>query len=128
MPRYMCLLYADPVDEDTAAERMAEMPLWLEVTQSLQEAGVLVANAALHGVASATTLRAREGELTVTDGPFATTKETLGGYYLLECRDLDEALRHAARLPLLRYGSIEVRPVVSNEEVMRIAAEASGSA
>jgi len=128
MPQYMCLLYADPVDEATAAERMAEMPLWLEVTESLRAAGVLVANAALHGVEAATTLRAPEGELTITDGPFATTKETLGGYYLLECRDLDEALRHAARLPLLRYGSIEVRPVVSTEEVMRIAAEASGSA
>jgi hypothetical protein len=128
MPQYMCLLYADPGDDDTAAERMAEMPLWLEVTESLRAAGVLVANAALHGVETATTLRARDGELAISDGPFATTKETLGGYYLLECRNLDEALRHAARLPLLRYGSIEVRPVVSTEEVMRIAAEASGSA
>jgi hypothetical protein len=111
MPEYMLLLYAPEVDEAGERDRWAEMPLWLEVTESLREAGVLVANAALHPVGSATTVRVRDGEAELTDGPFATTKEFLAGFYLLNCGDLDEALRHAARLPTARYGSVEVRPI-----------------
>jgi hypothetical protein len=57
-------------------------------------------------------VRVRDGEADVTDGPFAVTKEILAGYFLLECRDLDEALEHAARVPLARYGSVEVRPLM----------------
>ena len=90
---------------------MGQMPLWLEITESLRAAGVLVANAPLFGVETATTLRVRDAQLEITDGPFATTKETLVGYYVLECRDLDEAVRHARRLPVVEYGSIEIRPV-----------------
>lgn len=111
MPEYMLLLYAPDADEDR--DRWAEMPLWLEVTESLRKAGVLVANGPLHPVASATTVRVRDGETALTDGPFAMTKEVLAGYYLLDCVDLDEALKHAARLPTARYGSVEVRPVMS---------------
>jgi hypothetical protein len=113
MPEYMLLLYAPEVDEVGERDRFSEMPLWLEVTESLREAGVLVANAPLHPVSSATTVRVREGEAELTDGPFAMTKEILAGYYLLDCADLDEALTHAARLPTARYGSVEVRPVMS---------------
>lgn len=112
MPEYMLLLYAPQADEARERDRWAEMPLWLEVTRSLREAGVLVANAALHTVESATTVRVRDGETELTDGPFAVTKEYLAGYYLLECAELDEALRYAARLPMARHGSVEVRPVV----------------
>src|SRR5512133_2186147 len=75
MSQYMLLLYAPEVDEAGQAERWAEMPLWLEVTESLREAGLLVANDALQPVASATTVRVREGETELTDGPFAVTKE-----------------------------------------------------
>jgi hypothetical protein len=111
MPEYMLLLYAPEVDEAGERDRWAEMPLWLEVTESLREAGVLVANAPLQPVGSATTVRVRDGEAELTDGPFATTKEFLAGFYLLNCADLDEALKHAARLPTARYGSVEVRPI-----------------
>jgi hypothetical protein len=112
MPEYMLLLYAPEVDEAGQAERWSEMPLWDEVTESLREAGLLVANAPLHPVASATTVRVRSEATELTDGPFAVTKETLAGYYLLDCADLDEALKQAARLPIARYGSVEVRPVM----------------
>jgi hypothetical protein len=111
MPRYMLLLYAPEVDEAQQSERDAEQPLWNQVTESLREAGLLVASDRLHPVARATTVRVRDDEAELTDGPFAVTKEVLGGYYLLDCADLDEALKHAARLPLARYGSVEVRPI-----------------
>jgi hypothetical protein len=111
MPEYTLLLYADEPDDAEQARRWGEMPVWLEVTESLREAGLLVSNNPLLPTASATTVRVRNGETEITDGPFAMTKEVLVGYYLLECADLDEALRHAARLPLVRYGSVEVRPV-----------------
>jgi hypothetical protein len=117
VPEYMLLLYAPDTDEAGERERWAELPLWLEVTDSLRKAGVLVANSALHPAASATTVRVRDGEAALTDGPFAMTKEILAGYYILDCVDLDEALRHAARLPTARYGSIEVRPVMGGEAV-----------
>jgi len=112
MPEYMLLLYSPEFDPAEAAEREAELPVWMELNESLREAGLLVANGRLHPADSATTVRVRDGETEVTDGPFATTKEILGGYYLLDCSDLDEALRHAARLPIARFGSVEVRPVM----------------
>jgi hypothetical protein len=114
MPQYMLLLYAPEVGPDEQAKREAELPLWFELNESLREAGLLAAAGRLHPVSSATTVRQREGETEITDGPFAVTKEILGGYYLLDCTDLDEALRHAERLPLARYGSVEVRPVMND--------------
>jgi hypothetical protein len=118
MPEYMLLLYGpEPADEAEAAARWGEMPLWNEITNSLREAGVLVRNAPLHSVDSATTVRVRDEETQLTDGPFAVTKEILAGYYLLSCADLDEALRAAARLPIARYGSVEVRPVMDMSEI-----------
>jgi len=113
MPQYMLLLYADEADPAETAERMAEMPVWDELNASLREAGLLVATGRLAPAGSATTVRVREGEAELTDGPFAVTKEILAGYYVLQCADLDEALRHAERVPLARYGSVEVRPIVS---------------
>jgi hypothetical protein len=118
MPNYMLLFYVqEAVDEAERAAREAELPVWIELTESLREAGLLVANGRLHPTDTATTVRSRNGETELTDGPFAVTKEILGGYYLLECRDLDEALKVAERVPLTRYGSVEVRPVMSPEEV-----------
>jgi len=112
MATYMLLLYAEDGDEQTRAARWAELPEWDALTRELRERAVWIANGALHPVESATTVRVRDGETTVTDGPFAVTKEILGGYYLVDCADLDEALAIAARIPMARYGSIEVRPVV----------------
>jgi hypothetical protein len=117
MSRYMLLLYAADGDAAERDRRWAEMPEWDEVTQSMREAAVLVSNAALSSVESATTVRVRHGEMEFTDGPFAVTKEILAGYYLVECPDLDEALRLAARLPMARYGSVEVRPVMTPDDV-----------
>lgn len=111
MPQYMVLIYT-PVDSPLSAEEMAAMaPRWDEYTQGLQDAGVLVAGDALERADIATTLRERDGEIQITDGPFAETKEYLAGYYLLNCPDLDTALEHARGVPAIAYGSIEVRPV-----------------
>jgi hypothetical protein len=90
------------------------------VTESLREAGVLLGNGPLCEPSSATTVRVRAGDVELSDGPFATTKEVLAGYYLLRCLDLDEALRHAARLPTARYGSVEVRPVLAAAAVREL--------
>ena len=108
MPRYMVLLYA----EEREDRLLTDMPLWLELTEGLREAGLLVSNGALHAPGTATTVRVRDGEAEITDGPFAVTKEVLAGFYVLDCADLDEALRHAARFPTARYGSVEVRPIL----------------
>ena len=112
MSEYMLLLYAPDADEAEEARRWAELSLWYEVTDSLREAGLLVRNSPLHPVAMATTVRVRGEEAELTDGPFAVTKETLVGYYLLDCPHLDAAVAAAARLPTARYGSVEVRPVI----------------
>jgi len=118
MPEYMLLLYAPDVDgPEEQRDRWAEMPLWQEITESLRRTGVLVANSPLHPPSSATTVRVRHGETALTDGPFATTKEMLAGFYILDCVDLDEALQHAARMPIARIGSVEVRPLMSTPAV-----------
>jgi hypothetical protein len=113
MPQYMLLLYAEqPADEAELQRRQAEFPRWIELNRNLQEAGVLVAGDQLGPVDVATTLRVREGESEITDGPFATTKEILAGYYIIDCSDLDEALKWAARAPIAEFGSVEVRPLM----------------
>ena len=112
MPQYMLLLYADQADPEEQAEREAEMPVWIELNEGLREAGLLQATGRLAPVDSATTVRVRAEETELTDGPFAVTKEILAGYYILECADLDDAIRQAERVPLARYGSVEVRPIV----------------
>jgi hypothetical protein len=112
MPQYMLLIY-NPADRTPTPEEMAaEMPRWTAFTESLQAAGVIRAGDALHPAHAATTVRVREGETQLIDGPFAETKEILGGYYVIEVPDLDTALKHAARMPNVTYGSVEVRPVV----------------
>ncbi|MGA2012546.1 MAG: YciI family protein [Solirubrobacteraceae bacterium] len=127
MPEYMLLLYgSESADEAERARRWAEMPLWDEVNASLRDAGVLVAHAPLHSVESATTVRVRGDETELTDGPFAVTKEVLAGYYVLDCADLDVAIRHASRLPWARYGSVEVRPILPDDEIPRLDRSASG--
>ncbi|MBX2825292.1 MAG: YciI family protein [Gammaproteobacteria bacterium] len=111
--QYMCLIYSDdnlgPTPGTDEFGKMIEE--YQTFTQEVQQAGAMVAGDALQPVSTATTVRAKGGTVTTTDGPFAETKETLGGYYLLECANLDEALAYAARIPTAKYGSIEVRPV-----------------
>jgi hypothetical protein len=115
MSEYMLLLYAEQTDDPAEQERRdSEMPMWMELYDSLREQGVLVSTGRLYPVDVATTIRQRGSEPEIVDGPFAVTKEVLVGYYVLECADLDEALRYSKRVPLIRYGSVEVRPVMAD--------------
>lgn len=112
MPQYILLLYLPDVDEAEEKKLWAEMPVWKELTDGLRDAGLLVANNPLHPADTATTVRVRDGDPEITDGPFAITKEILVGYYVLDCEDIDEALKVAARMPTARHGSVEVRPIM----------------
>ena len=104
--KYVCLVYLE-------AEKLHAIPdeVCLEYGDRLRESGHWVDGAALQPVHTATTLRVRNGQLDVTDGPFAETKEQLAGFYMVEARDLNEAIALASRIPPARTGSIEVRPV-----------------
>jgi hypothetical protein len=110
----MLLIYDDEkiVDNMSEEERNALMGAYYAYTEELREAGAYVAGDALRPIATATTVRVRDGEQLLTDGPFAETKEQLGGYYLVDVETIDEAVKWAARIPSARYGSIEVRPVM----------------
>ena len=111
MPQYMLLIYP-PVDAQPAGDSTDQLSRWQDFTRSLEEAGVIVTSGRLHDVHSATSVRVRDGETLVSDGPFAETKEYLAGFYLLDCRDLDAALGHAARVPNVDTATIEVRPLM----------------
>jgi len=124
MSQYLLLVYQEEVDPAEQAEREKELPMMLELHAGLREAGLLVGVQRLRSVQSATSVRVRGGATEITDGPFAVTKEVLAGYYVLDCADLDEALEQAARLPMARWGTVEVRPVVSPDEWLELAREA----
>ena len=124
MAQYMLLVYQPEVDPAEQAEREREMPMFVELHRSLREAGLLVGVQRLHSVESATSVRVRDGETEIVDGPFAVTKEVLAGYYILDCADLDEALKQAARFPHAPYGTVEVRPVMPADEWVQLAREA----
>ena len=124
MSQYMMLVYQEDAEPAEQADREAELPVFVEFFRSLREAGLLVGVQRLRSVESATSVRLRGDEAEITDGPFAVTKETLAGYFILECADLDEALRHAARFPGTRFGTVEVRPVLPVEEWVDRAREA----
>jgi len=104
--KYLCLVYLE--DDKLHAVRDSEC---LAASERLRAEGRVVAAEALHPVHTATTLRLRDGALTMTDGPFAETKEQLAGFYLLDARDLNDAIQMAAKIPPAREGSVEVRPV-----------------
>ncbi len=112
--KYLFLLYgADgPLPEPGTAEYTAMVREWGAATGAMASAGVLVDCAPLQPPSASTTLRVRDGEVLLTDGPAAEIKEHFGGFTLVECADLDEALKWAATLPVAAAGSIEVRPVV----------------
>ena len=124
MSQYMLLVYEEELDAAGQAERERELPVLLELHRSLREAGLLVAVRSLRSTESATSIRVRSGRTEITDGPFAVTKEVLAGYYILDCADLDEALKHASRLPMAPWATIEVRPVMAADEWLRVAREA----
>jgi hypothetical protein len=124
MAQYMLLVYEEEVDAAEQTEREKVTPLLAELHAGLREAGVLVGVQRLHSTESATSVRVREGETEITDGPFAVTKEVLAGYYILECADLDEAIAQAARLPMAPWATIEVRPVMPPGEWLETARRA----
>lgn len=111
--RYLCLVYIDPALAGAASrEEWAEIDREsLDFNEGLKRTGHYLASNALAAPKTATTLRIRDGKLSATDGPFAETKEHLGGYILIEARDLNEAVQIAGRIPMARFGSIEVRPI-----------------
>jgi hypothetical protein len=114
--QYLLMIYEDETFWDTKApEEIGAMMAGYQ--QFGVDAGERIQNGnALHTTATATTVRVRDGQRLVTDGPFAETKEQLGGYYLLECKDLDEAIEWAAKIPGAQSGSIEVRPIMEFSE------------
>ena len=111
--KYLCLISMEPKQWDTlpAAEQDAIVAEHLTYDEILRRRGQLLATEALQPAGTATTVRVRQGKLSTTDGPFAETKEQLGGFYLIEARDLNEAIQLAGGIPSARLGSVEVRPV-----------------
>ena len=112
--QYMLLIYDNEKvwSGMSENERNALMGEYYAFTEETKKSGKYVSGDALQPIATATTVRVREGKRLTTDGPFAETKEQLGGYYLVDAKDLDEALALAAKIPSARFGSIEVRPVM----------------
>lgn len=104
--KYVCLVYLEGEKWNAVPERECA-----DCGAGLSERGLLIAAEPLHPVETATTVRVRNGRVSVTDGPFAETKEQLAGFYLIEARDLNDAIQVAAKIPPAREGSIEVRPV-----------------
>ncbi len=104
--KYLCLVYG----EEKKIQSMTDDEC-MEFDAGIRESGRCIASEALQPVQTATTLRIRNGKRSVTDGPFAETKEQLAGFYLIECRNLDEAIELASRIPPARVGSVEVRPI-----------------
>jgi len=115
--RYLLLIYTQEQAEVEAspAEQEAMMEAYFTFSKEVREAGLMLAGEALQPTATATTVRVREGKTLTADGPFAETKEQLGGYYMLDCPNLDEAIEWAAKIPGAKYGSIEIRPLVEFE-------------
>lgn len=117
--KYLCLLYvAEESMPAPGTPELAEVVAAnVAANRAMAAAGVLVGSAPLYPVRTATTVRVRDGETLLTDGPFAELKEQLGGYYLIDCADQTEALRWAEQIPAASYGTVEVRPVMAVEAI-----------
>jgi hypothetical protein len=112
--RYIALLYGEPDAGPTPGtpEFMEMLGEFQSATAAMADAGILVDSSPLQPPQTATTVRVRNGEVQLSDGPFAEIKEQLGGYYILDCADLDTALQYVAAIPSAKYGSVEVRPLM----------------
>ena len=111
--KYLCMVYQEESALNALSGNLCDAIVdeVVEYREELRQSGHLIAASSLQSGQSATTLQVRNGTLTITDGPFAETKEQLGGFYLIEARDLNEAIRIAARIPAARLGGVEVRPL-----------------
>ncbi len=116
--RYLCLIY----DEEKKLNAMSKsdgeafMAEYFAFTEAIKKSGHHIAGEALQPVQTATTVRVRNGKVSTTDGPFAETKEQLGGYYLINAKDLNDAIQVASRIPSARIGTIEVRPIMEFDQ------------
>ena len=112
--QYIALIYSEEARSKSVApeQLQAEFAGYMDFNAHARAEGSLLAGDALHDTTTATSVRLRDGEVLVTDGPFAETREALGGFYLLECRDLDHAIALAARIPSAAHGTVEIRPVM----------------
>lgn len=110
--QYALLIYGQDPDETDPDGGMGDIADYDKFTKHVRDRGALRAGEALHPSTTATTVRVRDGQTLTTDGPFAETKEVLGGLYIVEAADLDEAIRYAAMIPGAKLGSIEIRPIV----------------
>ena len=113
--KYLLLMYADELigSKWSKEELQAAKETWAEFRREMSASGVLISSNGVAPDTSATTIRVRNDKTMITDGPFAETHEQLGGYFLVECNDLDEASRWAEKIPTAKYGSIEIRPLWS---------------
>jgi hypothetical protein len=111
--KYLCLIYSDEKQYSSWSESQYKAALaeYMAFTDGIEKSGHLIAAERLQRTHTATTIRSRNGKISTTDGPFAETKEQLGGFYLIDARDLNEAIQLASRIPGTRWGSIEVRPI-----------------
>lgn len=111
--KYLCLIYYEEAVADALpeSEYNAVQAAAVAYGEELNASGHFIASQALQSVQTATTIRVRNGKLSITDGPFAETKEQLGGFFLIDARDLNDAIRVASKIPPLRLGCIEVRPI-----------------
>ena len=111
---YLLLIYTNEKDEAgwTKEKREQDFGRYFAFTKKVKDLGVYLGGEALQSVSTATSVRVKNGKMLTTDGPFAETKEQLGGFYLLDCKDLDQALALAAEIPASEHGTIEVRPVM----------------
>jgi len=123
--RYLCMICANTwMERFSDAERAAHFEEYREFTDAIRASGHLVGMNRLQPPETAVTVRVRQGSVTATDGPYAETKEQVGGYYIVEARDLNEAIQIAARIPGARYGCVEIRPVADDAQTQ----EALGTA
>jgi hypothetical protein len=113
--KYLLLMYADESigSEWSQEESQAAAKTWAEFRKQISASGVLISSNGVAPETGPTTVRVRDDKTLVTDGPFAETHEQLGGYFLVDCKDIDEAIRWAEKIPTAKYGSIEIRPLWS---------------
>src|SRR5688500_5473865 len=121
--KYLCLIYENEKNWESLppAESEAVMNEYFTFTEDIRKNGKYVAGEALQPTATATTVRVRNGKVSTTDGPYIETKEQLGGFYLIEAKDLNEAIQIASRIPSARFGGVEVRPVIDFSKEMAAA-------
>jgi hypothetical protein len=126
--RYLLLIYTSEELEASQDAMTAEFAAYDAFTNELRDRGIYQAGEALRPTSTATTVRVRDGQTVTTDGPYVETKEALGGFYMVDANDLDDAIQLAAKIPGARHGSIEIRPIFDFDPSQGSAGEAVGAA